>query len=79
MPRRSSSRRSRRPDRTASSEVATIARTEIVPEIEAIEGVARADLTGGLEERVCVTLDPAKMAAATITSQQIVGVLRPTT
>ena len=32
-------------------EVATIARTEIVPEIAAIEGVARADLTGGLERR----------------------------
>ena len=53
-----------------------IARTEIVPEILGIEGVARADVTGGLEERVFITLDPAKMAAATITSQQIVGVLQ---
>ena len=42
----------------------------------AIEGVARADVTGGLEERVFITLDPAKLAAATITSQQIVGVLQ---
>ena len=57
-------------------EVAQIARTEIVPEILGIEGVARADVTGGLEERVFITLDPAKMAAATITSQQIVGVLQ---
>ena len=55
---------------------ATIARTEIVPEIQAIEGVARADLTGGLEQRVFITLDPAKLAAASITSQQIVGVLQ---
>ncbi len=57
-------------------EAARIARTEIVPEIEAIEGVARADLTGGLEERVFITLDPGKMAAAGITSQQIVGILQ---
>ena len=57
-------------------QVGEIARTEIVPEVEAIEGVARADLTGGLEERLFVTLDPAKLAAAGITSQQIVGVLQ---
>ena len=42
----------------------------------AIEGVARADVTGGLEQRVLITLDPAKLAAAGITSQQIVGVLQ---
>jgi len=55
---------------------ATIARTEIVPEIQAIEGVERADLTGGLEQQVIVTLDPAKLAAAGVTSQQVVGVLQ---
>ena len=33
----------------ASPKAADIARTEIVPEIQAIDGVARADLTGGLE------------------------------
>ncbi len=52
--------------------VAEIARTEIVPELEAIEGVARVDLTGGLEQRLFVTLDPAKLATAGITSQQVV-------
>ena len=56
--------------------VGEIARTEVVPEIEAIEGVARADLTGGLEERLFVTLDPARLAATGITSQQVVGVLQ---
>ena len=56
-------------------QVATIARKEIVPEIAAIEGVARADLTGGLETRLVVTLDPAKLAASGISTQQIVGVL----
>ena len=57
-------------------EVGRIARTEIVPEIEAIDGVARADLTGGLEGRVFVTLDPKKLAASGITTQQIVGILQ---
>ena len=60
-------------------QVATIARREIVPEITAIEGVARADLTGGLETRLAVTLDPDKLAASGISTQQIVGVLGPTT
>ena len=49
--------------------VAEIARTEIVPEIQALEGVARADLTGGIEEQLLVTLDPAKMAEAGISTQ----------
>ncbi len=56
-------------------EVATIARKEIVPEIAAIEGVARADLTGGLETRLAVTLDPDKLAASGVSTQQVVGVL----
>jgi hydrophobic/amphiphilic exporter-1 (mainly G- bacteria), HAE1 family len=55
--------------------VATIARREIVPEVSAIEGVARADLTGGLETRLAVTLDPNKLAASGISTQQVVGVL----
>ena len=33
------------------------------PRSQAIDGVARADLTGGLEQRLFVTLDPAKLAA----------------
>jgi HAE1 family hydrophobic/amphiphilic exporter-1 len=56
-------------------EAATIARREIVPEIAGIEGVARADLTGGLETRLAVTLDPGKLATSGISAQQIVGVL----
>jgi HAE1 family hydrophobic/amphiphilic exporter-1 len=56
--------------------VAEIARLEIVPELEAIDGVARVDLTGGLEQRLFVTLDPKKLAAASMTSQQVVGVLQ---
>ncbi len=55
---------------------ATIARTEIVPEISGIDGVARVDLTGGLEERLSVTLDPDKLGASGISTQQIVGILQ---
>ena len=44
---------------------AEIARTEIVPEILAIEGVSRADVTGGLEQRLVVTLDPAASSPRT--------------
>jgi len=55
---------------------AAIARTEIVPEIAAIDGVAKVDLTGGLEERLAVTLDPDKLGASGISTQQIVGILQ---
>ena len=57
-------------------EAATIARREIVPEIAAIEGVAKADLTGGLETRLAITLDPTKLAATNVSADQIVGVLK---
>ncbi|HSL76650.1 MAG TPA: efflux RND transporter permease subunit, partial [Candidatus Limnocylindrales bacterium] len=55
---------------------ADIARTEIIPEILGLEGVASADLTGGLEEQVLVTLDPDKLAENRITVAQITGVLQ---
>ena len=54
---------------------ATIARTEIVPEIAAIDGVSRADVTGGLEHRLTITLDPDKLAEAGMSVAQITGVL----
>jgi HAE1 family hydrophobic/amphiphilic exporter-1 len=54
---------------------AAVARAEIVPEILALEGVASADLTGGLEERVLVTLDPAGLAAAGASVAQVNGLL----
>jgi HAE1 family hydrophobic/amphiphilic exporter-1 len=57
-------------------EVAQLARTEIVPSIAAIEGVASADITGGLETQLVVTLDPDAMAEAGVSVQQIQGVLQ---
>ncbi len=55
---------------------AEIARTEVVPELLAIDGVSRADVTGGLESRLMVTLEPAKLAANGMSAQQVVGVLQ---
>ena len=57
-------------------EVAELTRTEIVPSIAAIEGVASADVTGGLEDQLLVTLDPAAMTEAGVSVQQIQGVLQ---
>jgi HAE1 family hydrophobic/amphiphilic exporter-1 len=57
-------------------EVADLARTEIVPSIAAIEGVASADVTGGLEKQLLVTLDPDAMNEAGVSVQQIQGVLQ---
>ena len=57
-------------------QAATIASTEIVPAIEALDGVANVDLTGTLEQQVVITLDPTKLAAAGVSGQQIMGVLQ---
>ena len=46
-----------------------------MPQISAIEGVARADLTGGLETRLAVTLDPTKLARSGVATQQVVAAL----
>jgi HAE1 family hydrophobic/amphiphilic exporter-1 len=54
---------------------AEIARTEIVPELAAIEGVSRADVTGGLETRLEITLDPDRLAESGVSVTQITGVL----
>jgi hydrophobic/amphiphilic exporter-1 (mainly G- bacteria), HAE1 family len=57
-------------------EVAELTRTEIVPSIAALEGVASADITGGLETQLVITLDPAAMAEAGVSFQQLQGVLQ---
>ena len=54
---------------------AEVARTQIIPELQAIEGVSRADVTGGLEQRLLITLDPTKLAESGVSVAQISGVL----
>ena len=55
--------------------VAKIANTEIIPQIQSLDGVAAADLTGTTVPQVTITLDPAKLADAGVSVQQITGVL----
>ncbi|HET8785790.1 MAG TPA: efflux RND transporter permease subunit [Candidatus Limnocylindrales bacterium] len=63
-------------DEQGLDDAAAVARSEIVPDILGLEGVASADLTGGLEQQVLVTLDPDKLAETGITVAQISGVLQ---
>ena len=56
--------------------VAKIANEEIVPQIQSLDGVAAADLTGGLEPQVIITLDPQKLSATGVSVQQIMGLLQ---
>jgi HAE1 family hydrophobic/amphiphilic exporter-1 len=54
---------------------ARVAATEVVPDLQGLDGVASVDLAGGLTSRLVVTLDPTKMAASGISIDQVQGVL----
>jgi HAE1 family hydrophobic/amphiphilic exporter-1 len=54
---------------------AEVARTQVVPALQGIDGVATVDLTGGLESQVVVTLDPARLTATRISVAQVSGIL----
>ncbi|HEX6129671.1 MAG TPA: efflux RND transporter permease subunit [Candidatus Limnocylindria bacterium] len=56
-------------------ELGEIAADEIVPELESIPGVADVEITGGLSDRVTITLDPTALAATGVGYQQIQGAL----
>ncbi len=57
------------------TELGTIASEEILPELEAIPGVADAEVTGGLSEQVEITLDPAALATTGIGPMQVQAAL----
>jgi HAE1 family hydrophobic/amphiphilic exporter-1 len=54
---------------------AEVARTEVVPALEGIDGVSAVDLTGGATPVLDIVLDPAKMADAGVSLQQVQGLL----
>ncbi|UCH43264.1 MAG: efflux RND transporter permease subunit, partial [Dehalococcoidales bacterium] len=58
-----------------SNQLQQIAVTEIMPELELIEGVYHVGLEGGSQEKVLVTLDAIKMNDAGISLSQVAGVL----
>lgn len=53
-----------------------LAEKELVPRLERVEGVARADLRGGVEREVRILLDPAKLAAYSLPADAVVRALR---
>jgi HAE1 family hydrophobic/amphiphilic exporter-1 len=57
------------------SELGDLASDQIVPELEGIAGVAEVEVTGGLSDRITITLDGAQMAALGIGFQQVQGAL----
>ena len=52
-----------------------ITKAEIEPALLGIEGVGSVDITGGEQQRVLITLDPAKLTANGISVAQVTGVL----
>jgi HAE1 family hydrophobic/amphiphilic exporter-1 len=61
---------------TGLEEAGRIVREELAPELLSLAGVASVEVTGGLESRVVITLDPARLAAAGVAPPQVVGVLQ---
>jgi HAE1 family hydrophobic/amphiphilic exporter-1 len=61
---------------SGSTEVGALVRDQVVPELAGIPGVASVDTTGGALERLEVTLEPVKLAAAGMSVQQVSGVLQ---
>ncbi len=52
------------------------AQQRLVPALTAIDGVGRVVVTGGADDIVLIKFDPAKMAEAKITPQQVAGILQ---
>jgi HAE1 family hydrophobic/amphiphilic exporter-1 len=57
------------------TELTNYARDEAVPQIEDVEGVARADLVGGAERQIEVEVDPAKLKENDLSADAVVGAL----
>ena len=56
-------------------EAAAITRSQVVPALQAIDGVATAELTGGETPILDIVLDPEQMAENGISLQQVQGIL----
>jgi HAE1 family hydrophobic/amphiphilic exporter-1 len=57
------------------SELEAIARRDVLPTVEAVDGVAQVSIEGAAAERVEVTLDPQKLSRYGLTTQQVVTAL----
>jgi HAE1 family hydrophobic/amphiphilic exporter-1 len=56
-------------------EAALAAQSQIVPALIGLDGVSSVDITGGLEPRLFVTLEPSQLTLMGISLQQVTGVL----
>jgi len=60
---------------TTPDQLNALAQSNIVPSLQGLDGVSKVDLTGTTQYRLVVNLDPAKLAANSVTIGQIQGVL----
>ncbi len=60
---------------TTPDQLNALAATSIVPSLQSIDGVSKVDLSGAIQYRLLVKLDPAKLAANNVSVSQIGGVL----
>jgi len=58
------------------SELEAIARRDVLPAVEQVDGVARVGIEGAAAQLVLVTLDPQKLAQYGLTTQQVVKALQ---
>ncbi|MCJ7510342.1 MAG: efflux RND transporter permease subunit [Dehalococcoidia bacterium] len=58
------------------SELETIARSDVLPALEQVDGVAQVAISGAAAQQVWVTLDPQKLAQYGLTTQQVVKALQ---
>jgi len=58
------------------SDLETIARTDVLPAIEQVDGVARVAIEGAAAQQVLVTLNPQSLAQYGLTTQQVVETIQ---
>jgi len=58
------------------SELETIARSDVLPALEQVDGVAQVAISGAAAQQAWVTLDPQKLAQYGLTTQQVVKALQ---
>jgi len=58
------------------SELETIARSDVLPAVEQVDGVARVSIEGAAAQQVWVTLDPQQLSQYGLTTQQVVTALQ---
>lgn len=58
------------------SELRQVAQTQYAPAISSADGVNRVEVIGGTDDQLVIALDPAAMAEANVSSQQVQGVLQ---